>query len=226
MTDPVVRADEEDKSAKAKEIEDALKADKARKDADKDDRFDKLCDAMEGLTNGMTGLMDRMDALESKGGAPEDPKGDPDEPGKPKEMLVDSDDKPATENQLADAQCKADAVASLWGQQAPKPLSGESLLGYRRRLLKPFIQYSNAFAKVDIYAVKDKATFDGIETKVYADATEASKRPDVAPGMLREVVRTRNGHTYTEFYGDARVWLDPAGNNFMGQAVTGFGKTK
>lgn len=220
-----VRADE-DKSERAKEIEDALKADADKKKADAENdlaaNVTKLTDTMDKLVGAMGGICDRMDALEGGKKKTMD-----DEPGKPKEPVADADDDgdtPAGKNALVDAQVKADKVASAHGQSAPPPMSGERPMAYRRRLLRPFQAYCDSFKDVDLHAIEDKTVFAGIEAKIYADAAEAGKRPQVVAGTLRERSRkTPSGHTIIDFYGDPRAWMD----TFSGQAqaVTAFGSS-
>jgi hypothetical protein len=223
MSKTVVRADEDDKSVKAKEIEDALKADKARKDAEQDDKFQKLCDAVEDMTAGMSTMMDRMDAFEKKSRKDGDLE-DVEDIGKPKPSFDETD--PADPHMMIDAQVKADAAMNMLGMSAPKPLAGEGLLAYRKRLLRPLQKYSPAFKDSDLgVASVDDATFNAVEASIYADAITAAKNPEVGEGRLMERTTQRGGHTFTEFYGDSRVWLNTAGHNHVGSAVSGFGPT-
>jgi len=112
----------------------------------------------------------------------------------------------------------------MHSRSAPRPLDGESLLGYRRRLLRPYVQFSDAFKDVDLEKISaDKAAFAGIEHKVYADALEAGKNPRVPEFQLREVVKHRDGHKFTTFLGDPRTWMNEY--SLQGQAVVGFGKS-
>jgi len=112
------------------------------------------------------------------------------------------------EGERADAQARADAVAMLFGERAPAPLSGEDTLSYRRRLLRRFMRYSDKFKDSDLGAIADAATFNGVETVVYADAARASKTPDFpVPGTM--VPRTRNmpgGHEVTEWVGNVTIF--------------------
>jgi hypothetical protein len=114
---------------------------------------------------------------------------------------------------LVDAQIKADAVANLFGEKAPAPLSGETALIYRHRLARQFKQHSKDFKDVDLATVNGKA-FDAAESVIYNDAIAAGKAPPtVQEGRL--IPRTRrmdSGHTITEFFGDSRAWMYP----FMG----------
>jgi hypothetical protein len=59
---------------------------------------------------------------------------------------------------------------------------------------------------------------------VFADAMEAGKRPIVAPGVLLERTRTKDGHTYREWHGSPPSWM--AAHAPIGQDVTGFGSFK
>lgn len=109
---------------------------------------------------------------------------------------------------FADAQAKADSVYSAFGKQAPRALNGEDPLAYRKRLLTPMKSHSKEWKSVDI-AKLDAATFDVIESKVYADAMEAATHPtDIAEGGLRAVPKhTGTGHVITTFYGSPRAWM-------------------
>jgi hypothetical protein len=53
--------------------------------------------------------------------------------------------RPDTADVFSVVQARADKVYGYHGQQADKPLYGETLNAYRRRLLNPFLQFSPAF---------------------------------------------------------------------------------
>lgn len=231
MSDFVVRADD-DKSDKAAEIEATLKADAERKKADAEkaradaeeanENVSKLLDMCTKLTDAVSGFGARLDAIEAK-------KADEDvelgEDGKPKEPTVNQDSNKGGDpdpNALADAQLRCDKVASNFGLSAPPPMSGESLLLYRRRLLRDFQSHSPSFKDVDLHAIPD-AMFAAAEQVIYADAAEASKNPQVAEGRLQARTRTVGGHTFTEFYGDPKTWM--SSHAPTGQAVVAFGST-
>lgn len=110
---------------------------------------------------------------------------------------------------FADAQAKADSVYSAFGKQAPRALNGEDALAYRKRLLAPMKSHSKEWSGIDI-AKLDAATFDVIESKVYADAMEAAMHPEASPeGGLRAVTKDiGTGHRVTTFYGKPSDWMD------------------
>ena len=111
---------------------------------------------------------------------------------------------------MSDAQARCDAVAQAFGESAPRPLPGETLLAYRKRLLKPFVKYSQEWAKADasVISVQPAAAFEIIERQVYDAAKVAAKNPpDLAPGTLRMVTRRDQdtGHVIREYYGDSEA---------------------
>jgi hypothetical protein len=104
---------------------------------------------------------------------------------------------------FAEAQAKADAVFNGFGKRAPRPLEGESLLDYRRRLASHLKPHSTQWKGVK-FSLLPEAAFSIAETQVYADATNAASTPtDLADGELREVTRRdpRTNITTTVFYG-------------------------
>jgi hypothetical protein len=121
--------------------------------------------------------------------------------------VADADDG-ELRNAFADAQAQADAVAAQWGGRAPAPLVGESLRGYRRRLIRPFQKYSAVYKGVDLTKFPDVA-FDQAEVRVYADAAAAASDPDGVPtGTLRAVTeRAPAGHAVTRFVGHPSAWM-------------------
>lgn len=117
---------------------------------------------------------------------------------------------------MADAQANCDRVAQAFGdsQGAPRPLQGESLLGYRKRLVSKYAKHSAAFKAVDISAINDAAMLDVVEKQVYADAMAAANSPgEVGAGNLREIVtHDTTGRRVSTFVGDPSVWT----NQFKG----------
>ena len=110
---------------------------------------------------------------------------------------------------MADAQAKADSVYSAFGKSANRPLNGEDLLAYRKRLAAPMKSHSQAWKDIDLGAL-DAKVFDLAEAAIYADAMEAAVHPSVAPEAgLRAVTRdTGTGHKITTFYGHPNAWMD------------------
>jgi hypothetical protein len=112
--------------------------------------------------------------------------------------------------QMADAQARADSVASAYGDSAPRPLQGETLLAYRKRLASKFKQHSKDYKDVDINAINDAALLNVVEGRIYADAMEAAMHPAVASGSgLREIKkRDQAGRQISTFVGDISTWTE------------------
>jgi len=110
---------------------------------------------------------------------------------------------------MADAQAKADSVYSAFGKSANRPLNGEDLLAYRKRLAAPMKSHSAAWKDVDLSKL-EASVFDIAEAAIYADAMGAAVNPAVSPeGGLRAVTRdTGTGHKITTFYGNVGSWMD------------------
>jgi hypothetical protein len=111
-----------------------------------------------------------------------------------------SDDEHAA---FADAQAKADAVFNGFGQRAPRPLEGEALLDYRKRLATKLKTYSPAWKTVKFSQLPAEA-FGIAESQVYSDAISAAANPiDLEAGELRAVTKTdpTTGVRTIVFYG-------------------------
>ena len=105
---------------------------------------------------------------------------------------------------FADAQARADAVFNGFGQRAPRPLEGEGLIDYRKRLATKLKGYSPQWKNTKFRKLDDE-TFSTIETQVYADATTAASNPvDLNPGELRMVTKIdpTTGLRTNVFYGN------------------------
>jgi hypothetical protein len=103
-------------------------------------------------------------------------------------------------------QARADAVFRAFGEAAPPPMSGEIPPSYRRRLSRMLQRHSPDWKDIDLYAIPD-AVLAVAEQKIYADAKEASKTPDVPEGrqLSRTTVDPDTGHRVTMFYGDSFI---------------------
>jgi hypothetical protein len=111
-----------------------------------------------------------------------------------------SDDEHAA---FADAQARADAVFNGFGQRAPRPLEGETIIDYRKRLATKLKGYSPAWKAVKFSQLPEEA-FSIAETQVYADAISAATNPtDLEAGELRQVTKTdpTTGVRTIVFYG-------------------------
>jgi len=111
---------------------------------------------------------------------------------------------------MADAQAHCDSVMAAFGKAASRPLKGENLMAYRKRLLRGVQGYSDSWKNVDLKAIKDNAMLAIAEKQIYAEALAASKAPGVyADGQLVEMTeRDRAGRTITKFKGSISAWLD------------------
>ncbi len=110
---------------------------------------------------------------------------------------------------MADAQSRADAVSRAYGETTPRPMQGESVLGYRRRLVGRFQSKSAKWGKVNLRTVTDPSLFGLIESEVMADAlTAARTASDLPPTQLREIKTTSAaGHQQIEFVGRTSAWM-------------------
>ena len=125
---------------------------------------------------------------------------------KDEEEAKKADDEEAV---MADCQAKADSVYSAFGKSASRPLSGESLTAYRKRMVRGLQAHSDEMKNVNINAIKDEAMLTVVEKRVYADAIAASRGTGaIAKGQLIELhKKDRAGRTITEFRGDMEAWL-------------------
>ena len=115
-----------------------------------------------------------------------------------------------TLDEFASVQARADRIYGVWGQSAPRPMHGEQLNDYRRRLLRPYQHHSAPFAKANLKVLAvDDAAFNHAEAEIWKVASDAVRDPSsVAYGVLRESTETKGGHTYVRFYGATSSWMD------------------
>lgn len=118
---------------------------------------------------------------------------------------------------MRETQARADSIYVAFGQRAPRPLDGENLSGYRRRLAKDLKAHSKNWKNVNIEAFADDAAFLVAESQIYADAAQAAANPvDLPEGTLRAVTRADStGRQITSFYGQPRAWMQ----NFAGRSM-------
>ena len=183
------------------------------------EKLDKLLTHLDSVAkrlDGLDALAKRIEALEAsqtaRGGGTGDDDRSPTEiaHGEAKRVAADSFDHVARAEReredaaaRADAQARADAVYQALGERAPAPMAGEALLNYRRRLLRGVRRFGrDGLSKMDTDRMSG-SDFDLIEAKLYADAVDASKSPEIIPGVLREVVKVdQAGRRVSTFYGD------------------------
>jgi hypothetical protein len=117
--------------------------------------------------------------------------------------------RPDTADLFTTFQARADRAYAFFGQQAERPLHGEKLINYRRRLLEPLKKHSRLFKLADLRVVAvDPASFKAAEDDIYSCAESEAKNPTSVPvGFLREVKEERGGHVYTKFYGKPIAWM-------------------
>ena len=114
------------------------------------------------------------------------------------------------EAMYADAQAKADSVMAAFGKSASRPLKGENLLAYRKRLLRGLQAYSDAYKDINLASIKDAKLLGLAEKQIFADAFAAAKSPSMfAADQLIEInEKDRAGRTITKFKGAMSAWLD------------------
>ena len=113
------------------------------------------------------------------------------------------------EAEYADAQAKADSVLASFGKSASRPLKGEGLLSYRKRLLRGLQAYSDSYKSVNLTSIKDVQLLNIAEKTIFADALAAAKSPTMfAADQLIEInEKDRAGRTITKFKGSMEAWL-------------------
>jgi len=113
---------------------------------------------------------------------------------------------------LADEQVRADSVYAAHGATASRPVQGETLQAYRRRLAQGLQKHSPAWKGIDLSTLPPPA-LEIATAAIYADAAQAARNPvDVPEGTLREVVSIDStGRRITSFVGEPRAWMDQFG---------------
>jgi hypothetical protein len=149
------------------------------------------------------------------------------EPGEPRPTVADSADDAIFghgrkfQPMFYEHQSMADTAWRSWSGAAPAPLSGERLLDFRRRLLRPLMKFSTQFQNVDVEELREPL-LTPIEKSAFADAIKASSDNSSVPeDYLREVVTTdAAGRRISTFYGQPKTWM----GQFAGrrQRVIGF----
>jgi 8-oxo-dGTP pyrophosphatase MutT (NUDIX family) len=111
---------------------------------------------------------------------------------------------------LAKAQARADGIAAMFGHQVSAPITGETSLAYRKRLLAGFLRHSPRLKDAKLDAA-DGPLLATIEDVIYADAAEAARRADGATTgvLIPHVERDSAGRQITRFTGDPLAWMAP-----------------
>lgn len=185
------RMDSMEKDMPAKMLQGAADARKDSEDAEKKARADaEEKEEAEKKAKADSAEKERMDAEEK--------------------AKVDAAKCDASEEEYADCQARADAVYQQYGKSAPRPLDGEGLMAYRKRLLRTVQPHSKAWAKADLATIGDATAFGIAETAIYADAQVAAANVGGDAGGGLRAIRRRNdaGHNVTTFAGRAGAWMD------------------
>jgi hypothetical protein len=114
-------------------------------------------------------------------------------------------------SEMANYQARADRIAAIFSAHAPSPMQGEKLTNYRRRLLRPFQQYSELYKKIDLCTLGTPELLHAAEEIIYGDAEKYGSNMQqhlAGTGVLREIKRRdETGRMISEFVGDPKVWL-------------------
>jgi 8-oxo-dGTP pyrophosphatase MutT (NUDIX family) len=178
------------KAAKADAEKAKADADKAKADADEKEKADKeKADAEKAKADAEGDVRKRIADVEAR---------------LPKQM-TDAD-----YSAMADAQSKADRVCLMHGTRAPRPMDGENILAYRRRLAAGLKDHSLAWKGVDLRAIADEVAFTNIENTIYADAEMAGLHPVASSeDFLREITETDvTGRKLSKFVGRPSAWMN------------------
>ena len=116
---------------------------------------------------------------------------------------------------IADSQVAADRVQLMHGKRASRPLDGETLIGYRRRMANELKEHSKNWKDVDLRTITDEVAFSNIEKAIYADAVEAARHPIDSPeDYLREIIeKDLTGREISTFVGRPSAWLGQFSTN-------------
>lgn len=118
---------------------------------------------------------------------------------------------PEERSQFVEAQSRAEPIAQAFGDSAPRWLDGESLLEYRRRLVRKFQAHSPQWKSSDISKIEDSTALDNIERIVFSDAMTAARTPLAGAGdYLRMVTEIDGaGRQIRRFYGSPSACWAP-----------------
>ena len=147
-----------------------------------------------------------------------DKKAKKDADGKPFEKKGEEDDCKADDDMaamndaqmaaFADVQARADTVFAAFNKSASRPLVGETVDNYRKRLLRALQSHSDAFKSVELRSISDAALLDHAERTILADAMKAAKSPVAYGDALVECFETdRTGRRISTFKGPMDAWL-------------------
>jgi 8-oxo-dGTP pyrophosphatase MutT (NUDIX family) len=194
---PLVKAADK-KDDDAKHDDDDRSDDDDRADDDEED------DRKDDDTKAKKAKKARKDAGEFEGPAGEiKPDDDDDDDDKARK----ADEESAA---FADCQAKADSVMAGFGKSASRPLVGETLTAYRKRLLRGLQAHSDSFKNVNLASITDAVLLDMAEKQIFADAVAASKAVHAAPAGHLIAIHEKDaaGRTITRYRGAISSWLN------------------
>jgi hypothetical protein len=204
--------DEEESESEAKKFMERKMDAKKRKDDD-DDRMD--AEGSDPKEHGKAGEMKPDDEgkvehpghMEFKKDDDDDDDDDDKKMSKKDEEAMKMDEEEA---KYADAQAKADSVFASFGKSASRPLQGESLIAYRKRLLRGLQAYSDTYKDVNLLKeIKGEKMLTIAEKQIFNDALKAAKSPTLYANDAEYEIKERDasGRTITKFKGGFG-WLD------------------
>ena len=108
------------------------------------------------------------------------------------------------------AQLRADFCYRAFGDAAPPPMRGETVLEYRARLATKFQQHSKLFKDAKLANLGCPHALTAIENEIYSDAVGAlNSGATAAPGQLVPIVKMdSSGRPVTRYVsnGDGACW--------------------
>jgi hypothetical protein len=108
------------------------------------------------------------------------------------------------------AQLKADFCYRAFGDAAPPPMNGETVLEYRTRLAQKFQRHSKTFADAKLANIGCPHTLTALEDQIYADAVGAlNSGGTAAPGQLVPITKMdSSGRPITKYVAsdDGACW--------------------
>ena len=188
--DDAAKKDADEKSAKEKEEAEKAAADKAKKDAE-DKEKSEAKEREDKAKMDSAALRDEIKRIEG---------------------LIPKSIGDADFHAIQDSQARADEIYALFGKHAPRPLAGDTVPIYERRIVREMKNHSPRWKEVDVStAFADEAAFGKVRDQVYEDARKDAMSPSTAPdGGLRQLTkRGASGHTIHEYVGDSRAWMYP-----------------
>ena len=107
-------------------------------------------------------------------------------------------------NALSEKQTEWDRVAQMHGQRASRPLDGERIESYDRRMAKIFQKHSKKWGDTDLASMPIEVVTKVIAPEIRADSIKAAHDPLTSShgGMQREIIKSdRTGRKISEFVG-------------------------